>query len=148
MGVKKVLVLGDSAVMASSVEATLRSTVGRTVLRLAGHDRYETARKVAEYGVSGAGLGWDNVAIATGAPGPKTWANYRRGDGNSSPRTSFRKVTTISELRRARWEQACLEERGRDARREAAGGRPGRGPPAHSERNEQQRGGQGPGHPA
>ena len=40
--------------------------LGIEVARIDGADRYETAAKVAAYGVSDAGLGWNGVAFTTG----------------------------------------------------------------------------------
>ncbi len=48
----------------SPVESRLRAL--GSVTRLAGANRYDTAIKVARYGVANAGLAWDKVAMATG----------------------------------------------------------------------------------
>lgn len=71
IGVKKVLVLGDTAAVPAGVESALE---GRAALRLGGPNRYETAKRVAAYGVSEAGLSWDKVAIATGEDFPDALA--------------------------------------------------------------------------
>lgn len=67
IGVKKALVLGDTAAVPARAGSMLHGT---TVVRLGGANRYETAKKVAQYGVSDAGLLWDKVALATGQDFP------------------------------------------------------------------------------
>lgn len=71
MGVTKTLILGGKAVVSDGVMTQL---AGRAPQRLAGANRYDTARVVAEYGVANAGLGWDKVALATGANFPDALA--------------------------------------------------------------------------
>lgn len=74
-GVDTVLVLGGEAVVPADVETYLNTTYGdANVTRLFGADRYETAVKVAAYGVDHAGLGWNRVAIATGVNFPDALA--------------------------------------------------------------------------
>ena len=74
-GVEKVVVLGGTAVVSADVESYLKTEYGAgDVTRLAGSDRYETAVKVATYGVQNAGLGWNRVAIATGLNFPDALA--------------------------------------------------------------------------
>ncbi|MBN2840597.1 MAG: cell wall-binding repeat-containing protein, partial [Coriobacteriia bacterium] len=74
-GVDTVLVLGGTAVVSPDVETYLDDTYGdANVTRLAGADRYETAVKVATWGVDHAGLGWNRVAIATGINFPDALA--------------------------------------------------------------------------
>ena len=68
------LVLGGTAVVSDSTKAALESRVGATSERLAGADRYATARVVATYGVSDAGLAWHGVALATGTNFPDALA--------------------------------------------------------------------------
>lgn len=64
-GVTDTILLGSEAAMPEGTSIiVLRS--GFTAVRIDGDDRYETAAKVAEFGVSDAGLSWDSVAIATG----------------------------------------------------------------------------------
>ncbi|MDY0340901.1 MAG: cell wall-binding repeat-containing protein, partial [Coriobacteriia bacterium] len=64
-GVTKVIVLGGVAAMPAGTSVTLLS-VGLTAVRIDGADRYETAAKVADYGVGNAGLSWSSVALANG----------------------------------------------------------------------------------
>ncbi|HZL06970.1 MAG TPA: cell wall-binding repeat-containing protein, partial [Coriobacteriia bacterium] len=71
-GVTEVIVLGDTNVVASSVESAL-SSLG-PVTRLAGANRYDTAVTVASYGVANAGLAWNRLAIATGTNFPDALA--------------------------------------------------------------------------
>lgn len=74
-GVDTVLLLGGTAVVSESVETALETTYGADdVTRLSGADRYETAVKVATYGVDHAGLSWNRVAIATGVNFPDALA--------------------------------------------------------------------------
>jgi putative cell wall-binding protein len=74
VGVKSAIILGGPAAVPAAVETDLKARVPGTYLRIAGADRYETAIKVADYGVTSAGLSWDNVAIATGANFPDALA--------------------------------------------------------------------------
>jgi putative cell wall-binding protein len=69
-GVNKVVILGGTGAVPTAVENALKTRVPGTYTRRAGTDRYETARVVAAYGVSNAGLSWDKVAVATGANFP------------------------------------------------------------------------------
>lgn len=74
-GVDTVLVLGGTAVVLPAVETYLNTTYGDpNVTRLAGADRYDTAAKIATWGVNNAGLGWNRVAIATGTNFPDALA--------------------------------------------------------------------------
>jgi putative cell wall-binding protein len=74
-GVTKVRVLGGPAVVSLAVENSLKASFGAgNVLRLDGANRYDTARAIATYGVNSAGLGWNKVAIATGANFPDALA--------------------------------------------------------------------------
>ena len=65
-GVKKVLVLGGTAAVRSSVVSEITGSMAATVMRLSGANRYSTAVSVAGYGIDNAGLGWNGIAIATG----------------------------------------------------------------------------------
>jgi len=73
-GVDHMLVLGGTAVVSDSTKAALEIRVVATSKRLAGADRYATARVVATYGVSDAGLAWHGVALATGTNFPDALA--------------------------------------------------------------------------
>lgn len=62
--VTTVKILGGTGVLPATVEIALDTKLDG--VRLAGVDRYDTAAKVAAYGVS-LGMQWDGVGIATGA---------------------------------------------------------------------------------
>jgi putative cell wall-binding protein len=72
-GVKKAILLGGTNVVGATVESALRASLG-SATRLAGANRYDTALKVASYGVANAGLSWDKVAPATGQNFPDALA--------------------------------------------------------------------------
>lgn len=70
-GVTRAVILGGEGAVASGVETMLADALGAAaVARLSGADRYETAAAVASFGVDEAGLGWNHLAIATGADFP------------------------------------------------------------------------------
>ena len=75
-GVMDAVILGGKTVVSQATEDYLLSELGGTdhVTRLAGANRYETAAKVAAFGVDEAWLRWDRVAIATGANFPDALA--------------------------------------------------------------------------
>lgn len=73
-GVNRVLVLGGTTVITDAVRNGVAARVPATTVRLSGVNRYETAVAVASYGVSSAGLSWDQVAIATGQDFPDALA--------------------------------------------------------------------------
>ena len=64
-GVSRSIVLGGTNVVGSTVESVLGASLGGST-RLAGRNRYETAVKVASFGIAEAGLAWDRLAVATG----------------------------------------------------------------------------------
>jgi putative cell wall-binding protein len=73
--VRQVVILGGSGAVPDAVEAGLRTRLGpANVHRLSGPTRYQTAVEVASYGVANAGLGWDRVALTTGANFPDALA--------------------------------------------------------------------------
>lgn len=73
-GVQRVVVLGgESAVSSSAYDALVKKFGQANVDRRAGTDRYATALDVAQYGMS-VGLGWTNVALATGEAFPDALA--------------------------------------------------------------------------
>ena len=83
-GVTKVIVLGGTGVVSTAVEQAVVREVGCSVQRIAGTDRYQTAVKVAAYGVNSAGMSWDGVAIATGTGFPDALAGgVLQGTGGS-----------------------------------------------------------------
>jgi len=65
-GITETILLGGEAVVSPETEAKLADIGIATAARLAGADRYETAAKIARYGVDEYGFIWDGVAIATG----------------------------------------------------------------------------------
>ena len=73
--VDEVVILGGEAVVKPETEEYLIGMYGEDgVTRIAGLDRYDTAARVAGFGVSNAGLGWNRVAIATGTNFPDALA--------------------------------------------------------------------------
>jgi len=68
-GVTDTILLGGEAAMPEGTSIVILGA-GFTAIRIDGADRYETAAKVAEWGVTDAGLDWDGVAIATGEKFP------------------------------------------------------------------------------
>ncbi len=74
-GVKSAIVLGGTNVVSSSVADRLQAVLGGGAPeRLFGGNRYATARAVASYGVSDAGLTWNKLALATGQNFPDALA--------------------------------------------------------------------------
>ena len=65
-GITQAILLGGEGVVSPETEAKLADFEITTAVRLAGADRYETAAKIARYGVDEYGFTWDGVAIATG----------------------------------------------------------------------------------
>lgn len=72
-GVTNVRMLGGHGALSNSLWLALRE-LDPGVLRLAGVDRYETAVRVAEYGVETCGMSWDGLAITTGRDFPDALA--------------------------------------------------------------------------
>lgn len=64
-GVSEVVLLGGEAALPEKVGVVILKA-GMTAVRIDGVNRYQTAAKVAEYGVDTMGMGWEGVAIATG----------------------------------------------------------------------------------
>lgn len=66
-GITRAIVLGGTAAVSASVSTELSNELRTSnVERVGGRDRYATCIKVATYGVSNAGLVWDEPVIATG----------------------------------------------------------------------------------
>jgi putative cell wall-binding protein len=83
-GVTRIFSLGGTSVVSLRVESELRAKVPCTTQRLAGGNRYDTARVIATYGVDNLGLTWDKVAIATGTNFPDALAGgVLQGKSNS-----------------------------------------------------------------
>ncbi len=74
--VSKALILGSLKAVPNVVQTSLNAKLGSSnVKRLEGNDRYQTCVAVAQYGVDNVyGLGWNNVAIATGQNFPDALA--------------------------------------------------------------------------
>lgn len=72
-GVTDCILLGGDAAMPEGTNVILLAA-GFDAIRIDGLDRYDTAAKVASYGVTDAGLGWNDVAIATGMTFPDALA--------------------------------------------------------------------------
>ncbi|MBN2840508.1 MAG: cell wall-binding repeat-containing protein [Coriobacteriia bacterium] len=66
-GMEKVVLLGGTGVVPASVQTALGVKYDT---RLSGALRYDTAIKVAEYGVATHGMSWNNLGIATGEAFP------------------------------------------------------------------------------
>lgn len=75
-GVSTAVILGETGAVSEGVASAIDAIPGVTsVVRLGGSSRYETAVKVAQYGVDNVyGLGWNQVAIATGQNYPDALA--------------------------------------------------------------------------
>ncbi len=73
-GVSHAVVLGGVGAVPATIQSAVASAVSCSTERIDGKDRYETAAKVASYGVNECGLGWSRVAIATGADFPDALA--------------------------------------------------------------------------
>ncbi len=68
--VDSAVILGGEAAVTPVTEAAVRTALGTAkVTRVGGTDRYDTAAKVADYGVAH-GMHWDGVGIATGLEFP------------------------------------------------------------------------------
>ena len=65
-GKRRFLITGDTKVMSASVE-TLLTSLGASVKRLSGSDRYRTSLAIAQYAVSSLGMSWDGAAITSGS---------------------------------------------------------------------------------
>jgi putative cell wall-binding protein len=74
-GVTDIVILGGTSAVGDVVETGLIAEFGaKSISRLAGATRYETAATVAEYGVAHDGLSWDGVGLATGTDFPDALA--------------------------------------------------------------------------
>ena len=72
--VKRVWITGGTSAVPARVESSLLSRLGPgNVKRLAGDDRFDTAAKVATYGIS-RGMSWSGVGITTGMDFPDALA--------------------------------------------------------------------------
>lgn len=72
-GVTDVVLLGGDAAMPEGTEVVVLAA-GFNAVRIDGADRYETAAKVASYGVNAADMMWQGVALATGEKFPDALA--------------------------------------------------------------------------
>ena len=75
-GVSTAIILGETGAVSAAVETELETMFGSSdVVRLGGATRYETCVEEAQYGIDNIyGLGWNNVAIATGQNYPDALA--------------------------------------------------------------------------
>lgn len=64
-GVAEAILLGGEAAVSPDTAVTVLG-IGIDVYRIDGADRYETAAKIATYGVDELRMDWDGVAVATG----------------------------------------------------------------------------------
>lgn len=72
-GVTDVVILGGTSAVPATVKTSLEGWGFRTT-RVSGANRYDTAVKIATYGVNNAGLRWNRVGIATGENYPDALA--------------------------------------------------------------------------
>ncbi len=66
LGLRKVIIVGGSEVVSDAVKTELRDNGNRTVIRLAGEDRYQTAEAIFKYGKTAGSSGsslWGTTAI-------------------------------------------------------------------------------------
>ncbi|MBN2848996.1 MAG: cell wall-binding repeat-containing protein, partial [Coriobacteriia bacterium] len=73
-GVKHTIVLGGTGAVSADAQAAIAGGVSCSTERIAGSTRYDTAAKVAAYGVTECGMYWSGVAIATGMNFPDALA--------------------------------------------------------------------------
>lgn len=74
-GVDSALILGGTAAVSAGVESGIIKALGTAnVERLDGATRYETAVRIARYGVDRAGLAWNGLAVASGVDFPDALA--------------------------------------------------------------------------
>lgn len=92
-GVTDVILLGGDAAMPEGTAVTILEA-GFVAERIDGADRYETAAKVARYGVTEAGMSWDGVTLATG----ETYADALAGGAAQGSRGSVMLLTTTDAL--------------------------------------------------
>lgn len=75
IGAKSAIILGSTTPVSASIEASLTEDLGSTeVTRVAGPNRYDTAFKIAQYGMANCGLSLEGAAIATGENFPDALA--------------------------------------------------------------------------
>jgi putative cell wall-binding protein len=75
LGIKRVVIVGGTGVVPTGIEDAVRAVPGVTaVVRIAGSDRFETAERVAAWGVGNAGLDPRTTIVAGGADFPDALA--------------------------------------------------------------------------
>lgn len=79
-GVSDCIVLGNEAAVPAGTVMVLDAAF--SAVRISGADRYQTAARIAEYGVTDGGMSWDGVAITTGEQFPDALAGGA-AQGNS-----------------------------------------------------------------
>ncbi len=75
IGANNAIILGGTKAVPAKVETALIARFGAgEVTRIAGANRYATSAAIAEWAVTNAGLGWNNLAVATGENFPDALA--------------------------------------------------------------------------
>lgn len=75
IGADNTVILGGTSAVPAKVETALAARFGTgNVERIAGSDRYATSAAIAQWAVTNAGLGWNNLAVATGENFPDALA--------------------------------------------------------------------------
>lgn len=92
-GVTDVVLLGGDAAMPEDTNVVILES-GFSAVRIDGIDRYETAAKVAGFGVDECGMKWDGVGVATGLTFPDALA----GGAALGPQGSVMLLTPPSAL--------------------------------------------------
>ncbi len=82
-GVKKAILLGGDAAVTPQTSVTILEA-GISAVRIDGDTRYETATKIATYGVNDLGLSWDGLAVTTGIDFPDALSGGVMQGRNSS----------------------------------------------------------------
>jgi len=70
----EVLVIGGTSVVSDAAKGQAEAIVGGPAIRLAGTNRFDTAVRIATYGVENGGLEWNGLALATGRKFPDALA--------------------------------------------------------------------------
>jgi putative cell wall-binding protein len=87
LGATEIIIVGGTSAVSDTVMNQLKALPGRTVERIAGDDRYETAQLVAERTVAEAGPSWydGEVFLATGTDFPDALAVAPLAAWNKKP---------------------------------------------------------------
>ena len=95
-GIKKVIITGGTAVVSSAVESELNS-MGITVTRLAGNDRYDTCLEIVKHFEAQSG-GYSQISIATGNDYPDSLSGAVLAAKNNTPLILVNKDTVKSNV--------------------------------------------------